>query len=106
MTEAIGTDVEPDELDSPEFKVRASNVLTQFYQFQSNIANVTLVKANGQMVVSPSLAPDAAPIFITKGASSEKFLSRKRSGLDVGQPIDGQVTKSWVVPVRYGVYDQ
>src|SRR5258707_9025661 len=48
MTEAIGTDVEPDELDSPEFKVRASNVLTQFYQFQSNIANVTLVKANGQ----------------------------------------------------------
>jgi len=41
MTEAIGTDVEPGELDSPEFKVRALNVLTQFYRFQPNITNVS-----------------------------------------------------------------
>jgi diguanylate cyclase (GGDEF)-like protein/PAS domain S-box-containing protein len=106
LTESIGNDVGRGDLDTPAFKARATDLLTQFYRFHPDLANTILVKADGHIAVSPNLAPDAAPVFIAGGDSFKKFLSRRRSGLDVGQPIYGQISRSWIVPVRYGVYDQ
>src|SRR4051812_7211921 len=49
LTEAIGKDVGHRDGDLSAFKTRASNLLTQFYHFQPELANVVLVMADGQI---------------------------------------------------------
>src|ERR1700704_3157389 len=103
LTETLSPKSNPIEIESQQFKDRAASLLAQLRRLHPELTNALVVKPTGQVALSPGLP--AAPIFVTTGESLDKFIARRKSGMDIGQPIYGAVAKTWIVPIRYGVYD-
>src|SRR5215510_8223710 len=106
LTQTLSPNSDKVELDSQQFKDSAASQLDLLRRLHPELFNAIIVKPTGQVAFSPGLAAGSPPIFVTVGESLDKFIARGKSGLDIGQPIYGAVAKSWIVPIRYGVYDR
>jgi len=105
LTETLTPNSDKVEIDSQQFKDRATSLLGQLRRLHPELTNALVVKRGGQIAASLSLPAGSPPIFVAGGESLDKFIARGKPGMDIGQPIDGSVAKIWIVPIRYGVYD-
>src|SRR5712671_566088 len=105
LTETLSPKSDPIEIESQQFKDRAASLLERFRRVHPELPTALVIKPTGQVVFSPNLPARSPPLFITGGESVDKFITRQKPGMDIGQPIYGVVAKTWIVPIRYGVYD-
>jgi signal transduction histidine kinase/CheY-like chemotaxis protein len=105
LSETLSPNPDKLEIDSQQFRNVALGLIDQLQRVHPELTAIMIAKPMGQIAVSPSLPLGSPPAFVTTGESLDKFLAREKPGLDIGQPIYGTVSKSWIVPIRYGVYD-
>jgi signal transduction histidine kinase/ActR/RegA family two-component response regulator len=105
LTETLSPKSDPIEIESQQFKDRAASLLERFRRVHPELLTALVIRPTGQVVFSPGLPAGSPPLFITGGESLDKFVTRQKPGMDIGQPIYGAVAKTWIVPIRHGVYD-
>jgi len=93
------------EIESATVQDRAASLLERFRR-ASRAAHRPRDQANGQVVFSPSL-PAGSPSSLSSLAEdhSNKFITRQKPGWTSGSPSMAWSAKTWIVPIRYGVYD-
>jgi len=105
LTEALSANSDQVGIESQQFKDRAASLIERFRREHPELLTALVIKPTGQVAFSPSLPAGSPPFFVTGGESLDKFITRQKSGMDIGQPIYGAVAKTWIVPIRHGVYD-
>jgi len=98
LSEHIGTS--NGALDTPV----ARQLISQFHRLHTELANVTIIRPNGDVVIAAT-GDDAT---FKSFADEPSFRNMSRDlffGIDVGQPMLGRATGRWVVPVRARIAD-
>lgn len=86
---------------------RARFLLKRFNEAYAQMQNVTLIRPDGQMLISAQSFPHAV---LPSVASEPSFMQArdallKGGTLSISRPMIGLVVKQWVVPIHYGVRD-
>jgi diguanylate cyclase (GGDEF)-like protein/PAS domain S-box-containing protein len=85
---------------------RARDLVRQFHRLHTELNNVAVARANGQVVVSATQRAGEKLSSIVEEPSFKNFSRDVFFVVDLGQPMLNQATKRWVVPVRYRINDR
>ncbi len=84
---------------------RARELVGQFHRLHTELANVVVARADGQIVVSANASPDVPLPSIGAEDSFKNFSRVVFFGIDIGQAMIDPANGRWVVPVRYRIND-
>ena len=83
---------------------RARELVAQFHRLHTELVNVVVARADGQILVSANAAGAILP-SIAEEESFKNFSRVVFFGIDIGQAMVDPDTGRWIVPVRYRIND-
>lgn len=86
---------------------RAHVLIKRLKQVNSELANINIVRPDGQMVASALHPPGIRLPSVADESSFTLGRDALLSGADfnVGRPYVGKLTKEWIIPLRFGIRD-
>lgn len=87
--------------------MEAHLLLKRFRQASPFLANLVIVRTDGQLIASANNPPGSKFPSYASESSFISGLETLRSGTDyeVGRPIYGKLVKEWTLPLRYAIRD-
>ena len=81
--------------------------LKRFKEFRPELFNVTLIQADGEILLTAKNPPGTMRASIARESSFINFIEELKQGKPsgIGQPLVGVVSKVVIVPVRYAIKD-
>jgi hypothetical protein len=79
----------------------------RFKEFHPELFNVTLIQADGEVLLTAKNPPGTTRVSLAKESSFINFIEEVKQGKPsgIGQPLVGVVSKVVIVPVRYSIKD-
>jgi PAS domain S-box-containing protein len=80
----------------------------RFNEIHPELFNVTLIQANGDILLTAKNPPGTTRVSLAKEISFINFIEELKQGTlsGIGQPLVGVVSKAVIVPVRYAIKDR
>jgi diguanylate cyclase (GGDEF)-like protein len=87
---------------------RGHLLIKRFHLVHAELLNVTLTRADGQLMFSALHEPGAPLPSLAQQQFFKDYLAQQKPGaaFDIGRPQTSPLQKEWFVPLRYAIRDQ